>query len=256
MKVAMSKYLVVERGAVSTVLLDRPEKHNALNQEMIDDLVATLLDLQEDRGVKVVVVGTLAHNFCAGGDLDEFLMSHDADLEDGYEAVEPGMSLFKLAFHLRKPLIVATKGICRGGGVGLSALGHISIAQEGATFALTEVRLGLFPYGIYPLLAKNMGERRALELALTGREFDCDQALTYGLIDEISPNSFERANAIADSIARASLYSLESGVELYNLSMTRYDEGFFKYAGILRAISFKTDALGERVRKFLSRNKS
>ncbi len=251
----MSKYLIVERDTVSTLLLNRPEKHNALNQEMINDIVDVLSDLQKDRSVKVVIVGTLGKNFCAGGDLDEFLESHEADLEDGFEAVDPGMSLFKLAFNLKKPLVVATKGICRGGGVGLSTLGHMSIAEEGTTFALTEVRLGLFPYGIYPLLAKNMGERRSLELALTGREFDCHQALSYGLIDEVSINSLDRAKEIASSIAEASIYSLESGIELYNLSMARYDEGFFKHAGLLRAVSFKTDSLGERVRKFLNRNR-
>jgi enoyl-CoA hydratase/carnithine racemase len=252
----MTTYLEVDRSTVTVVLLNRPEKHNALNQQMIDELVSTLRDLQNDREVKVVVLGANGRNFCAGGDLEEFYAAHVASPEENYRAVDPGMSLFQLAFQLSKPLVVASKGVCRGGGVGLAGLGHINITETKTSFALTELRLGLFPYGIFPLLAKNMGERRALELALTSREFDSTMAQQFGLVDEVVDDSLERARELAAEISKASLYSLQSGLELYNLSMSRYDQGFFKHAGVLRAVSFKTSELGERVDLFLRRNRS
>lgn len=250
----MREHLIVEGDRVRTIMMNRADKHNALSVTLTRELVEEIGIAQRDKDVRAVVLGAKGKNFCAGGDMEDFLASYSASLEQGYSDIGPSMDLFQLAFRLSKPLIVATKGSCRGGGVGLSALGHVTVSSPDATFALTELKLGLFPYGIFPLLSKNMGTKRSLELALSSRVFGASEAVAYGLVDEIADDPLQRALEIAESVAQASPYSVTSGIELYNsLVASVGSDVTFEHAGVLRLLAFKSEELAERVSGFLNK---
>jgi enoyl-CoA hydratase/carnithine racemase len=120
--------------------------------------------------------------------------------------------LFTLGARVTKPLIGAAQGPALGGGAGLVANCHIAIAGPQATFGLTEIRLGLWPFLIFRAVTAAIGERRTLEMALTGRIFGPPEAKEIGLIHEVAPDAGARARAVAESVASASPTSIRSGM--------------------------------------------
>jgi enoyl-CoA hydratase/carnithine racemase len=120
--------------------------------------------------------------------------------------------LFTVGARIAKPLIGAIDGAALGGGAGLVANCHIAIASPKATFGLTEIRLGLWPFLIFRAVTAAIGERRALEIALTGRVFGPKEAREFGLIHEISEEAAPRAREIATAIASFSPTSIQAGM--------------------------------------------
>jgi enoyl-CoA hydratase/carnithine racemase len=114
--------------------------------------------------------------------------------------------------RLTKPLVAAVDGAALGGGAGLVANCHIVIAGGNATFGLTEIRLGLWPFLVYRAVAAALGERRALELALTGRIFGAEEARDIGLVHEIAPVAEKRDLEVAESVAGFSPTAIQLGM--------------------------------------------
>jgi len=112
--------------------------------------------------------------------------------------------LFSAVQRIHKPIVAAVQGAIFEGGTGLAANAHIVVAHPEARFGLTEVRIGYWPVFVFRAVDHAIGERRAMELSLTGRDFDAEEALRFGLVSEISPNPVQRA---ADIAARISAYS-------------------------------------------------
>jgi enoyl-CoA hydratase/carnithine racemase len=235
---------------VAVVRLARPDKGNALSDRLVAELVAALCEADGRSDVGAVVLEAEGRHFCAGGDLNDFLAAQAKPVEAGYEDIAPAMELFRLGFSLRTPVVAAVQGASRGGGVGLVALAHLAVADPGATFALPEVSLGLFPFAIFPLLARAMGPRRSLELALTGRTFGAEEALAYGLVQAVSEQAREQARAWARTLAGRSPVAVRTGLEAYG-RLTDPGAWPFDYLGLLRLVTFKSEALGANVRRFL-----
>lgn len=242
-------------GALARVRLNRPDKNNALSEEMVAELARILSDADNNPNVGAIVLSAEGKNFCAGGDLEDFLAARDQPLEQGYHDITPSMALFALGFQLRTPVIASVQGAVRGGGVGLVALAHLAVAEPSATFALPEVQLGLFPFGIFPLLSRVMGPRRSLELALLGRTIDAEEARTYGLVHQISGDCLQDAEDMGQMLASRSPLAVATGLQAYN-HLTDPGAWPFGYLGLLRQLTFKSDALGRNVEKFLARHKS
>jgi enoyl-CoA hydratase/carnithine racemase len=237
-------------GAVAVVRLARPDKGNALSDRLVRELVAVLVEADRRPDVGAIVLEGEGRHFCAGGDLNDFLAAQARPLEDGYEEIAPAMELFRLGFSLRTPVVAAVQGASRGGGVGLVALAHLAVADPGATFALPEVRLGLFPYAIFPLLARAMGPRRSLELALTGRSFGAEEALAWGLVHAVSDQPHEEVRRWAEVLASRSRVAVRTGLEAFG-RLTDPGAWPFDYLGLLRLLAFKSEALGAGVRQAL-----
>lgn len=201
--------MILESGRAGRVLrltLNRPEKRNALNAELCFDLVRAIEAAQDDRSVGAILLTANGPSFCAGMDLSELGTVGSAQLDEAHE------QLFTLGARLVKPLVAAVDGPALGGGTGLVANCHMVIASERATFGLTEIRLGLWPFLVYRAVSAALGNRKTLELSLTGRIFDANEAKLLGLAHEIAPNSAERALTIADSVASWSPTAIRSGM--------------------------------------------
>jgi enoyl-CoA hydratase/carnithine racemase len=180
--------------------LDRQEKRNALSQEVCEFLLSNLESADANPNVGAILLEARGPVFCAGMDLEESLRP------DASERTKVHAALFSAGLRIKKPLIAAVNGSAMGGGVGLVAMSHVVLAAETATFALTEIRLGLWPFVIWKPVALALGERRMVELALTARQFTAHEAESWGLVHRVVEpgRAAEEALGLARQIAGAS----------------------------------------------------
>ncbi|WP_028725932.1 crotonase/enoyl-CoA hydratase family protein [Paracoccus zeaxanthinifaciens] len=175
-----------DRG-VATLWLARPEKHNALSRQMLDELTEAATALAADDSVRVVVLAAEGPSFCAGGDLAWMRQQIDTDAATrraGAHALAGMLSALNL---LPKPLIARVHGNAFGGGVGMMAVSDVALVADQARFGLTEVKLGLIPATIGPYVMARMGEDRARRVYFSGRLFDAAEARDLNLATRVLP---------------------------------------------------------------------
>lgn len=203
----MSELLQVQQDArLLRVALNRPEKRNALNLELCRALVETLERADRDPSVGAILLSGNGKCFCAGMDLGEIATADTAEISDVQER------LFTIGPRMSKPLVAAVQNASLAGGTGLVANCHIALAREDAVFGLTEIRLGLWPFLVFRSVSGAIGERRTVELALTGRTFGAAEAKEMGLIHEVTPHLEGRATELAQGLAQSSPTALRSGL--------------------------------------------
>ncbi len=178
----------VAKGA-AWITLDRPERRNALSDELVAGLRARLDEAMDDESVRAVVLTGSGSAFCAGADLKK----------GGGSAVAAGpnpfVDILELIAEGAKPVIAAVNGVAFGGGVGLVAAADIAIAAQEAVFSFSEVRIGVIPAMISVVVLPALGRRRTMQLFLTGERFDGARAAEYGLVHEVVPLTELRAAA-------------------------------------------------------------
>jgi len=183
----MSKKVIsqIDRDGNATVMLNRPEVHNAFDPEMVEALTSTLRKLEADSNVRAVVILGAGRDFCAGADIEHMKKSATFSREQNIRAAQQTARMLYALYKLRKPTIACVRGAVRGGGVGLVAACDIAIASRDATFRLSEVKLGIIPAMISPYVIAAIGERYAHRYMLTGEEFDVAEAFRIGLVHDI-----------------------------------------------------------------------
>jgi enoyl-CoA hydratase/carnithine racemase len=196
----------VQNGRVLRLTLDRPEKRNALNIELCRAILEAVGDAVKDPGVGAILITGNGKSFCAGMDLDEVARGATEETNSLHEQI------FTLGARTEKPLIAAVQGAALGGGTGFVANCHIVISEPSATFGLTEIRLGLWPFLIYRSMELAVGERRATEMALTGRIFGAQEAKDLALIHEVAAEPESRAMEVAETIAGFSPSAIHNGL--------------------------------------------
>ncbi len=205
----MSKNLQISvEKRVLRVILDRFDKRNALTLEMCSDLAETIERAENDPAVGAVLLAARGDVFCAGMDLDEAV----AGSSDEHAAVHE--RIFTFGARVTVPVVAAVGGPALGGGLGLVANAHVVVAVHGSSFGLTEIRLGMWPFVVFRAVARAIGERRALELSLTGRIVGTQEALAWGLAHEVA-HAFEieeRASEIAAQVAGFSRDTVRRGM--------------------------------------------
>ena len=196
----------VQHGRVLRLTLDRTEKRNALNCELCLAILDAVEAAVHDPSVGAILLAAKGSSFCAGMDLEEAAGGATEETNSLHER------LFTLGARSCKPLIAAVQGAALGGGTGLVANCHIVIAEAGATFGLTEIRLGLWPFLVYRAVGMALGERRTLELALTGRIFGSGEATELGLVHEIAADVEKKALEVAEMVAGFSPTAIQNGL--------------------------------------------
>ncbi|WP_448208252.1 enoyl-CoA hydratase/isomerase family protein [Azospirillum sp. sgz302134] len=181
--------ILIETAAngVATVTMNRGQVHNAFNEHVIADLTAAFRKVGEDPSVRVVLLRGVGKSFSAGADLDWMKRiagyGHEQNVEDAMGLA----TMLRTLDECPKPTVAVVQGPAFGGGVGLVSACDIAIAAETASFALTEVRLGLIPAVISPYVIAAMGERACRRYFLTGERFSAAEALRHGLLHEVVP---------------------------------------------------------------------
>jgi methylglutaconyl-CoA hydratase len=179
---------IEHQGPLGIVRMNRPERHNAFDDALIEELTAALRALEGDDSVRIVMLSGAGKSFSAGADLNWMKrmagFSRDENLRD---AMHLGALMRTLA-HLRKPTLARVHGAAYGGGVGLVACCDIAVAARAATFSLSEAKLGLIPAAISPYVIAAIGERAARRYFMTAERFDAAEAWRLGLVHELAPD--------------------------------------------------------------------
>jgi enoyl-CoA hydratase/carnithine racemase len=194
-------------GRVLRLTLNRPDKANALSSGLCRELVDAIGHADRDPQIGAIVLGSNGKCFCAGMDLTEARHGQFEQLNHVHE------QLFTLYTRIGKPMVAAVQGAALGGGTGLVANCHYVVCSEDARFGLTEIRLGLWPFLVSGAVTIALGERRTVELALTGRMFGAAEGREMGLVHEIASNPQQRAMEVAEGMANSSPTAIRAGLE-------------------------------------------
>src|SRR5216683_4635086 len=200
--------LAVDSG-IATITLNRPDKRNAVSYELIDDLIRALEEVRNSSAGILILTGA-GKAFCSGLDLDNLKSLIGRTPEQNLEDSRTMVSLFRSLYEFPKPTIAAVNGAAIAGGAGLALLCDFTLAVPEAKFGYTEVRIGFVPAIVSTFLLRQVGEKIARDLLLSGRIFDAPEALKIGLINEIIPSEklMDRARAQAAQLMESSPLSL------------------------------------------------
>jgi len=176
----------LENGLM-VVTINRADKLNALNKDVMSDLDELINEIESNSQIKAVIItGAGQKAFVAGADISEFLGLNN---DEGKALAKKGQDIFHRIENCKKPIVAAVNGFALGGGCELAMACHFRIASDNAKFGQPEVNLGLIPgYGGTQRLVQLIGKGRALELLMTGNTIDASIALDYGLVNHVVPN--------------------------------------------------------------------
>ena len=237
----MNEVLVEKRGPQFRIILNRPDKRNALNAALLAGVSDGLTAAMADKEIRVVVLtGAGDKAFCAGGDL-----SGDGFNFDFSQPRTAYGDLLRLSQDCPLPIVAAVNGHCLAGGMGLLALADIAVAVEGAKFGLPEVKIGLFPMQVMSLLGRLVAPRVLREWALTGEPFDAQAARAAGLVNHVVPaGELEtKVEALAGALAARSPSAIRRGkYALKALEGMSFEQAIAFAEGQIGLMSLTSDA--------------
>jgi methylglutaconyl-CoA hydratase len=179
-------------AGVARITLQRPEKRNALSDEMLDALLETLQRTASDENVRVVLIRGAGQDFCSGMDIALLSQSANAGVMDHLKMAQKVARVFMAMRKHPRPLVAAVHGRALGGGAGIATACDIVLAQESAQFGYPEVKIGFMPAIVMSLLRRSVGEKRAFELLTMGDAFNAAQAHELGMVNHVySENVFD-----------------------------------------------------------------
>ncbi len=187
-------------GAVGIVTLNRGQRHNAFDEQLIAELTDGLREMQADPGVRVVVLSSTGKSFCAGADLKWMERAAGYGAEENLRDASRLAELLTTLNELPKPTIARVQGPAYGGGVGLIAACDVAVGTYDAVFALSEVKLGIVPAVISPYVLAAIGERYSRRYMLTAERFSAAEAYRIGLLHELVPGEEQLDEAIAEIV--------------------------------------------------------
>src|SRR5215467_2894357 len=202
-------------GAIATLTLNRPEKRNAISFELIDDLLRALGEVANSEAIVLILTGA-GKAFCSGMDLDNLKALLGRTPQQNLEDSQTMVRLFRTLYEFPKVTIAAVNGAALAGGTGLALLCDFTLAVPEAKFGYTEVRIGFVPAIVSTFLLRQVGEKVARDLLLTGRLFGAEEAARLGLVREVvsADQLLVRARELADLLLENSAASLRATKQL------------------------------------------
>jgi len=189
--------LVANQGAVRVLTLNRPEKRNALNTALTQDLLEALRAAEQDESVAAIVLTGAGPGFCAGADLTEFKDLQNEDLAE--KRAELTMQLHLVFSRMRKPVVTAINGPAMGGGAGLAIAGDLAVMAENAKLGYPETRHGIVAAIVLGNLVRQVGRKAAFELVSLGEPISAARALQLGMVNRVVP----QVDLLAESLVLA-----------------------------------------------------
>lgn len=188
--------LVSADGGVAHLTLNRPDRRNALNGELIAALASALRAADADAEVRVVALRGAGPDFCSGADLESLRTVAQGSVLENLDDVDRLADLFLQLRRMRKPVVALVRGRALAGGCGLATACDLVLAEAGARLGYPEVRIGFVPAMVMAILRRSVGEKRAFELIATGRVLDAGEAERLGLVNRVIPaDEFDEAAA-------------------------------------------------------------
>ncbi len=187
---------------VARVVLDRPDVHNAFNDQLIKLVTDTFTDLGNRDDIRAIILAGNGKSFCAGADLNWMKRMVEYSHEQNVDDARAAAGMFLAIARCPKPVIARIHGAALGGGAGLAAACDIAIAVESAQFGFTEVKLGILPAVISPFVISRIGSARAREFFITGERFLAGVAQNIGLIQHVVAHEFALDALIESKISQ------------------------------------------------------
>ena len=217
----MNEILIETAESVRVITLNRPEKRNALNDELIAALKAALREADADESVRAIVIRGAGKDFCSGADLSSIQRIATASFEENVEDARVLAELFELIREVKVPVIAAVHGRALAGGCGLATACDLVVATDTSRFGYPEVKIGFVPAMVTAILRRNLGEKKSFELLTQGFEYTANEGLALGLVNRVfAEDSFD-----SDVREYAAVYSKvsRSAVELTKSLLYRID---------------------------------
>jgi len=244
--------LSIYDNGIAHLTINRPEKLNALNNAVFNELDSVFDTVSNDKQIKALILrGAGEKAFVAGADISELA---NLDKKSGRVASEKGQRIFQKIENCPKPVIAVVHGYALGGGAELALAAHMRIATPDAVFGLPEVSLGLIPgYGGTQRLTKLIGKTKAMQMILTGSQIKADDALQYGLVNQIEEgDTVEAATSLLLKILKNSPVALSKAIKAINAADTA--DGFETEAALFGDLC-QTDDFKEGISAFLEKRK-
>jgi len=249
--------LVERRDAIGIIKLNRPEKRNAMNAQLVDDVVKALHEFDADPEVQaIVIMSTHPRVFCAGRDLAEGSSELATDIIKQREISNGPARMFLAIRELKKVVIAGVNGYALAGGTGLAVWCDLTVAAEDAVFGFPEANVGLFPSVVVPALGYNTASaKKCLELILTGDRIDAQEAERLGLVNKVvPPDKLEEATIeLAQKVASKSPATTQIVKKtFYNMLSMEYIQATKYGAEITAMLAVSEDGM-EGQRAFLGK---
>ena len=251
------QYIRVEwDGDLAIVVIDRPDKLNALNAEVVRELGDVFRDLRDDADVRgVILTGAGDKAFVAGADIGELAQMSPLS---GVQVSRDGQRIFTEIERFPKPVLAAVGGYALGGGCELALACHLRVASENARFGLPEVGLGIIPgYGGTLRLSRLIGLGRAVELTLTGAMLDAEKAERIGLVSAVYPQEelLDRAKDFARGITKNGPVAVRMALESIYLALDSAPADAASFESALFGLLASTGDMKEGMTAFLEKRK-
>ncbi len=202
----MSKLTIRDDGSVRLLTMNRPEKRNALDNELTQTLLRALEAAEAEEGIRAIVLTGAAPAFCAGADTAEFkqLTGDNTDLVE--KRAELTTRLHSIFSQMTKPVVTAINGAAMGGGAGLAVAGDLAIMGQSAKIGYPEVKHGIVAAIVMAGLVRNVGRKAAFELVSLGEAIDAQRALALGMVNRVVADD----SVVAEAMAMASKLAVVS----------------------------------------------
>lgn len=253
------KYILSDiRDSIGIISLNRPEKRNALNPELVGELKTAFTSFFEDDSVKVIKLRGEGDAFCAGADLAVIKKLKEATYEENLEDSRHLAELFEIIRNGAKPVVAAVHGHAIAGGCGLASICDIVIASKPAKFGYTETRIGFVPAIVARFLMKKVGETHARNLLLRGHLITADEAARIGLVTETTTvEAFQETveRVLEDLVHKCSGQALQTTKTLINAAGDQTFEEAVNYAVEVNAKSRGSEDCQRGISAFLDKEK-
>ena len=246
------------QNRVASIILNRPDKRNALNAEMVEQLTKAFKKAAADKAAKVIKLSANGEVFSAGADLESIRHLQHASFEENREDSRKLADLFQFIDRCPKPVISAVHGHAIAGGCGLQALTDISVASESAKLGYTEVRIGFVPAIVSKFLVNKVGETQARRLLLGGKLVSAKEAARIGLVTEaVADEDFEATvdHWVETLVERCSGEALRQTKELIRTIRDLDSKESIDYAVLLNAEARGTEDCQKGITAFLNKEK-
>jgi enoyl-CoA hydratase/carnithine racemase len=244
--------LVTHGGSAARIVLNRPEKRNAMSLELMEDLTGALREASARRDTRVIVIEGAGRAFSAGHDLSEMI---DRDREFLARLFDRCSVMMQTLHELPQPVIAKVHGIATAAGCQLVAACDLAVAAEGTRFATPGVKIGLFCSTPMVPISRAIGRKRAMEMLLTGEPIDAMTALEWGLVNRVvAREELEGVVAeLVDAIARSSPYTVATGKQAFYAQIDRSEGDAYEHCEAVMTDNARAHDAREGMTAFLDK---
>ncbi|MDY6790306.1 MAG: enoyl-CoA hydratase-related protein [Thermodesulfobacteriota bacterium] len=244
--------LVNQEKYIGIITFNRPDELNTFSSEMANELNQALIQLDNDKNIRVVIIKGAGKAFCAGIDVSEFFGKSHGEYKYWVGLMEQMASTIS---SMKKPVIASAHGFAVANGAGVIAASDLAVIAEGTKIGTTAINVGLFCMGPAVPLSRSLGRKRALEMLLTGDLIDSDDAEKWGLVNKVVPaNQLEQATmSLANKLVQKSPLALQMGKQaFYQTADMEFDKAL-QYSNEMFASLCITEDAKEGIDAFLNK---